>query len=195
MPGRGARLVEGGAVAGTLEAGPELAPVQDAGHVRADRRESAHLVAVSDQVALESTAAEANRGCLRHLAQGHDRLPGPLPATLVEDQVGRRRRRTGLGQAVDANRGQNARRNTAEPAEDDRPTAETAGRATARSPLAHPAVDRALHSMEELLGGQARAWLGSAKHCRRLPGAERVLIRQRRPFRPLIVQQVLDVAV
>src|SRR5437588_9252748 len=138
MPGRGARLVEGGAVAGTLEAGPELAPVQDAGHVRADRRESAHLVAVSDQVALESTAAEANRGCLRHLAQGHDRLPGPLPATLVEDQVGRRRRRAGLGQAVDANNGQNACLNTPEVAEDARPTPATARPCTARGPSLPP---------------------------------------------------------
>src|SRR5205807_2876765 len=81
------------------------------------------------------------------------------------------------------------------PAEDDRPPAETAGRGAARSPLAHPAVDRPLHPVEELLGREAGARLGGAKHGRRLPGPQGVLIRQRRPLRTLIVQQVFDVAV
>jgi hypothetical protein len=61
--------------------------------------------------------------------------------------------------------------------------------------FADPLLDRLLHTLEKLPGWQARARTGALEHGRRLASSERVFIGQGSPFRPAVLEQVLDVPV
>src|SRR5260370_11195288 len=159
--------LKGRAMARALELIAELAVVEDATHVGADRGQCLDVLPMPDEKSLDAPRAEGDRYALRKLRQGFDRLPAP-----VFNQLLARWRRRRLAQTVETHGSGHPGGDAGDTRQQQRPATGARRWSPPRRPLSHRFADRALHSLEELLRRQPRSRLGRAEHRGGCPGAE-----------------------